>query len=82
MPFIRLNSAHDKSVVDVNISTIISFSVKPGNVHTTVELRDNLTMLVSDTPRSIRGYIKRAEGLLPEKEETPKETSTGAPEAK
>ena len=55
----------------MNITSIINFGVKPGNKHTTVELRDNITLSVSDTPRSIRGYIKRAEGLLPEKEEEP-----------
>lgn len=69
MPFIRLNLYVEQSSVDVNINTIIAFEVRPGDKFTTVCLRDNLNYEVSDTPRSIRGYIKRAEGLLPEKVE-------------
>lgn len=68
MPFIRLNRHIEQTPVDVNINTILTFEVKRGDKFTTVYLRDNLNLEVSDTPRSIRGYIKRAEGLLPDKE--------------
>lgn len=78
MPFIRLNSFNQASVIDVNVRTILTFSALPGDKYTTVCLRDNLNLQVTDTPRSIRGYIKKAEGLLPEKEEAPKEANADA----
>lgn len=66
MPLIKLNLA-DGSAVDINTDHIIQFyPVKDG---TRIDLRDNLSHVVTDSSRSIRGYIGRATGTLPEKQE-------------
>lgn len=69
MPFIRVTRTRDDVVMDININRIESFSQEKGNKFTTLCLQGESVYHVNDTPRSIRGYIKKAEGLLPEKEE-------------
>lgn len=64
MPFIRVNEHPTGSVHHINVANIISFTQRKGEKYTRVELRDNLLLVVTDTPRQIRGYINKAEGLL------------------
>lgn len=78
MPFIRVNEFQTETVHDVNVANIISFSVKKGSKFTTMELVDNITINIVDDPRQLRGYIKKAEGTLPEKAE-PNEEVGGIP---
>lgn len=67
MPFIRINRIDGKSI-DVNTSKIIQFYELGGN--TRIDLSDNLSHDVKDSPRQLRTFIKKAEGLLePMKEE-------------
>lgn len=67
MPFIRVTRFEDAVVMDINVNKIISFHVGKGKKFTTIELVDNLTVDACDDPRQLRGYIKKAEGTLPEK---------------
>lgn len=69
MPFIRVNEQPSGDVHHVNVANIISFSQRKGEKFTRVELRDNLLLVVTDTPRQIRGYINKAEGLLVDRAE-------------
>lgn len=69
MPFIRVTRYEDDVVIDISVTKIISFYVAKGGKFTTVELVDNLNIHAKDEPRQLRGYIKKAEGTLPEKAE-------------
>lgn len=69
MPFIRVTDTQTKAIVDLNINKIIKFEVRPGSKFTTIDLDDNWCIHVDDEPRQLRGYIKKAEGTLPEKAE-------------
>lgn len=66
MPFIRV-TRRDKIVVDINTVHIIQFYPEGGD--TKVDLTDNLSFNVLEEPRQLRGFIKKAEGTLPEKQE-------------
>lgn len=77
MPFIRVNEHPSGDVHHINIASIISFSQHKGDKFTKLELRDNISLGVTDTPRQLRGYINKAEGLLEDRQEY--ETTVGAP---
>lgn len=69
MPFIRVNEQPSGDVHHVNVANIISFSQRKGDKFTRLDLRDNLSLSVSDTPRQLRGYINKVEGLLEDRAE-------------
>lgn len=69
MPFIRVNEHPGGDVHHVNIASIISFSQRKGDKFTKLELKDNISLSVTDTPRQLRGFINKAEGLLEDKVE-------------
>lgn len=67
MPFIRVTDAQQKQVVDVNIAHIVAFTPAAGRdpQGSFITLNNGVIYHVEDTPRSLRGYIKKAEGTLP-----------------
>lgn len=67
MPFIRVTRTCDKVVIDINTASILQFYPASGN--TRIDLQDNISHDIVDEPRQLRGYIKKAEGTLPEKAE-------------
>lgn len=75
MPFIRV-TRRDNVVIDINTVNIIQFYPQGGN--TRIDLKDNITHDIVDEVRQLRGYIKKAEGTLPEKQE-PNVANTPAP---
>lgn len=68
MPFIRVTDVRDKQVVDLNINHIVAFTPAIGRdlQGSLITLNNGDVYHVEDTPRSLRGYIKKAEGTLPE----------------
>lgn len=67
MPFIRVTRTSDSVVFDINTANIIQFYSYQG--HTRIDLTDNISHDIVDEVRQLRGYIKKAEGTLPEKQE-------------
>lgn len=61
MPLIRINTAAGDTI-SVNTQHIIQFYELGGN--TRIDLRDNISHEIKDSPRQLRGYINKAEGLL------------------
>lgn len=66
MPFIRV-TRRDNVVIDISVNKIIQFYPQGGD--TRIDLVDNISHDIVDDPRQLRGYIKKAEGTLPEKVE-------------
>lgn len=67
MPFIRVTDVQQNQVVDLNIAHIVAFTPANRNQQGSfVTLNNGDVYHVEDTPRSLRGYIKKAEGTLPE----------------
>lgn len=64
MPFIRV-TRRDNVVIDISVNKIIQFYPQGGD--TRIDLVDNISHDIVDDPRQLRGYIKKAEGTLPEK---------------
>lgn len=66
MPFIRV-TRRDNVVIDIHTANIIQFYQQGGS--TIIDLRDNISHNIVDEPRQLRGYIMKAEGTLPKKQE-------------
>ena len=67
MPFIRVTDVKQKQVVDLNIAHIVGFTPAHRDLSGSfITLINGEIYHVEDTPRSLRGYIKKAEGTLPE----------------
>lgn len=77
MPFIRVTRTADSVVFDINTANIIQFYPHHGN--TRIDLTDNISHDIVDEVRQLRGYIKKAEGTLPEKQELNVEVISSIP---
>lgn len=71
MTFIRVTDAASKTKFDVNSVHITSHT--PFGEGSKIRLADGEVYSVLDTPRSIRSYIKKAQGNLPAVPVTDKE---------
>lgn len=67
MSFIRVTNIDGSVKTDLNVNKIIGFSQKKAG--TEVVMTDNMTYVVHETARQVRNFIKKAQGLLPEKAE-------------
>lgn len=82
MPFIRVTDVVQKQVVDLNVAHIVGFTPATGREQTgsLVTLANGDVYHVEDTPRSLRGYIKKAEGTLPEPKDEVQVVTSNLPE--
>lgn len=62
MSFIRVTDAATGIKIDINSVHVMSFTAHGEG--SKIVLLNNEVYAVSDTPRSIRGYIKKAQGNL------------------
>lgn len=65
MSFIRLTDKESGEKIDVNSNHIVAFRGVGDGEGTEVVTTVGGTHSVTDSPRSIRGYIKKAQGSLP-----------------
>lgn len=65
MSFIRVSEQDDnKTKVDVNSVHIVSFR-PAADAGSMLDLSDGGTLFVNESPRQLRGFIKKAQGTLP-----------------
>lgn len=67
MSFIRVTLKADGSKVELNINHVTHFSVASTGEGSSIVLANGDVLQVTDTVRSLRGYVKKAQGVLPEK---------------
>jgi hypothetical protein len=67
MSFIRVTLKADGSKVELNINHVTHFSGASSGEGSTIILANRDYLEVTDTIRSLRGYVKKAQGVLPEK---------------
>lgn len=65
MSFIRITDLATGKKIDLNSNNIMAFS--EADVGTKVIMSSGPMYIVSDSARSLRGYIKKANGQLPSK---------------
>lgn len=68
MSFIRVSARDNKCKIDLNSVHIVSFSagrVQGADVGSDIELTTGEDLYVNESPRQLRGFIKKAQGTLP-----------------
>lgn len=65
MTYIRVVDHETKLKVDLNTSHIVAF-VAAEDSGTLISLVNGVSYHVSDTPRSVRGFVRKAQGLATE----------------
>ena len=65
MSFIRV-SEQDESKTKVDLNTVHIVSFRPAtDAGAVIDLTDGGTLYVNESPRQLRGFIKKAQGTLP-----------------
>ena len=65
MSFIRV-SEQDESKTKVDLNTVHIVSFRPASdAGAVIDLTDGGTLYVNESPRQLRGFIKKAQGTLP-----------------
>ena len=68
MSFIRVSARDNKCKIDLNSIHIVSFSagrVQGADIGSDIELSTGEDLYVNESPRQLRGFIKKAQGTLP-----------------
>lgn len=66
MGFIRVTDKDTQEKIDLNVEHITAFRGLGANAGSQVVIINGDNFTVSDSPRSLRGYIKKAQGSLPD----------------
>ena len=67
MSFIRVTLKSNGSKVELNINQVTQFTAATTGEGSSITLANSEVLHVTDTVRSLRGYVKKAQGVLPEK---------------
>lgn len=69
MSFIRVTDNESGEKIDLNSNHIVAFRGMGDGQGSEISLIGGNFHSVKDSPRSLRGYIKKAQGMLPEPHE-------------